>query len=130
MKKAKGLFILAALMGVCLLSTFAFATVFRVVARADGWLPATATSTSWSSQGERATFVAQDGVVYRIMLPAGKYSSYVGGSKQHEIIYNVRNPPSFFLLNEVRIFAFIFFFFFYLWLGSAIYGRYRPISSV
>ena len=109
---------------------FAFNIAFRAIARAGGWLPATSTSISWSPQGEPATFVAQNGVVYTIMLPAGKYSSYVGSSKQHEIIYNVRDPSSFFLPNEAGIFAFILFFLFYAWLGGNIYSRYRRISSI
>ena len=130
MKNARALIILVAFLGFCFLSMLGFDSAFQVIARADGWLPATATSINWRPQGESAVFVALDGVSYTIMLPAGKYSSYVGSSKRHEIIYNTRNPSSFFLPNEEKIPAFIFFIFFYAWLAGKIYGRYRRPSSI
>jgi len=116
-------------LGVCFLSMLGFDEVFRVVARADGWISATATSTAWSASGEAASFIAQNGATYHITLPAEKYSSYVSSSKRLEIIYNTRNPSSFFLPNEERVFAFLFFFFFYAWLAGRIYARYRRVSS-
>ena len=123
--KARGLFVLAVFLGFCFLSMLGFDWVFRVIAEAAGWRSAIATSTGWSASGETAVFVAQDGATYRIMLPAGKYSSYVESSKKHEIIYNTRNPSSWFLPNVERVLTFLFFFFFYAWLGGRIYARYR-----
>ena len=125
MRKAKGLIFMALFLGLCFVSMLGFDAVFRLIAQAAGWRSATSTSTAWSASGEAASFVAQDGRVYRITLPAGKYSSYVSGSKKDEIFYNTRNPSSFFMPNEERMAAFLVFFFFYAWLGGRIYARYR-----